>query len=117
MTTNKNYYANVRKGAAYTGSKLFRPPYGKITVLQSLKLSKELDIIMWDIITKDYDNTISGEECFENVKNYVSNGSIIVFHDSEKASKNLQYALPKTIEYLITEGYKFAAIQIHNETI
>ena len=109
---NSTYYANVKKGAELVQSKLFRPPHGKITFIQARHLSKSLHIIMWDILSKDFDKSITGEECFENVKNYVSNGSIITFHDSEKAFKNLETALPKTIEYLISKGYRFSKIKI-----
>ncbi len=104
------YSQNVKKAALLASSKLFRPPHGQIKILPALMLSAKYRIIMWDVLTKDYDNTISPEECFENVRNYVRNGSIIVFHDSEKAHKNLQYALPKTIEYLKAKGYEFATI-------
>jgi peptidoglycan-N-acetylglucosamine deacetylase len=107
-----NYSKNVQKAADITNSKLFRPPYGKITLYQARKLSADYNIIMWDIISGDFNNKITGEECFQNVKNYVSNGSIIVFHDSEKAFKNLEIALPKTIEYLQAEGYRFSRIKI-----
>lgn len=111
-TLNKNYFENVCKAAQITKSTLFRPPYGKITLKQARVLSEKLSIIMWDVLSKDYDLTITGEECFENVKNYVSNGSIIVFHDSPKAFKNLEYALPKTIEWLLEQGYNFAKITV-----
>ena len=111
ITDNKTYIENVYKAAEITGSKLFRPPYGKIGPIQAHKLYKDLHVIMWDIITMDYDNRLSGEDCFQNVKNYVRNGSIIVFHDSPKSEKNLLYALPKTIEYLQKENYTFAPIR------
>lgn len=111
VTDNKTYLANVEKGVEVVGSKLFRPPYGKIGPLQAKKLYSHLHVIMWDVITMDYDHSLSGEDCFQNVKNYVRNGSIIVFHDSPKSEKNLLYALPKTIEYLKKENYTFAAIQ------
>ena len=111
VTNNKTYVENVYKAAEITGSKLFRPPYGKIGPLQARSLYTDFKIIMWDIITKDYDHSLSGEDCFQNVKNYVRNGSIIVFHDSPKTEKNLLYALPKTIEYLQKENYTFAPIQ------
>lgn len=110
ITDNKTYIGNVYKGAEIVGSNLFRPPYGKIGPLQAHTLYKDLHIIMWDIITMDYDHNLSGEDCFQNVKNYVRNGSIIVFHDSPKSEKNLLYALPKSIEYLLKENYTFAPI-------
>lgn len=92
-------------------SKLFRPPYGKITKKQSTELIKQgYKIIMWDVLSADFDNTITPEKCLQNVIKNVSNGSIIVFHDSLKAQKNLEYALPKTIEYLLDNGYKFKTL-------
>lgn len=92
-------------------SKIFRPPYGKIKPSQSKKLRKlGYKIIMWDVLSVDYDKEISPEKCFENIiKNTVS-GSIIVCHDSLKAFKNLEYALPKAIKYLKNEGFVFDRI-------
>ena len=111
-TCNAQQFSDaLEKGVEVVGSKLFRPPYGKIGPLQAKKLYSHLHVIMWDIITMDYDHSLSGEDCFQNVKNYVRNGSIIVFHDSPKSEKNLLYALPKTIEYLKKENYTFAPIQ------
>ena len=87
-------------------SKLFRPPYGKITPWQSYKLRKlGYKIIMWDVLSKDYDTTLSPENCYENVVNNVTSGSIIVFHDSKKSFKNLEYTLPKTLEFLKQKGF------------
>jgi peptidoglycan/xylan/chitin deacetylase (PgdA/CDA1 family) len=91
--------------------KLFRPPYGKIKSKQSQFLRKRgYKIIMWDVLSKDYDTTITPEECLNNVISNVEPGSIIVFHDSIKAFKNLEYVLPKTLEYLKTEGYTMGKI-------
>jgi peptidoglycan/xylan/chitin deacetylase (PgdA/CDA1 family) len=86
--------------------KLFRPPYGKIKPSQSKILRKfGYKIIMWDIISYDFDNTISKEKCLENVLKNVKSGSIIVFHDSKKAFSNLEYALPRTLEFLKEKGF------------
>jgi peptidoglycan/xylan/chitin deacetylase (PgdA/CDA1 family) len=85
---------------------LFRPPYGKIKPSQSKKLRKlGFQIIMWDIISYDFDATITPEECLENVLKNIKSGSIIVFHDSNKAFKNLEYTLPRTLEFLKKNGY------------
>ena len=65
---------------------------------------------MWDVLSKDYDVSLTGEECFENVKKNTRNGSIIVFHDSLKAEKRLRFALPATLKYFSDLGYSFAAI-------
>ncbi|WP_445453003.1 polysaccharide deacetylase family protein [Flavobacterium sp. 25HG05S-40] len=84
---------------------LFRPPYGKIKPSQSRKLrALGYKIIMWDIISFDFDQEISKETCLENVLKNVRPGSIIVFHDSVKAAQNLKYALPKTLDFLQKKG-------------
>lgn len=87
-------------------SNLFRPPYGKIKPSQSRKLrARGFKIIMWDIVSYDFDKETSPEECLQNVLKNVESGSIIVFHDSVKAEANLKYALPKTLEYLKANGF------------
>ncbi|WP_396157879.1 polysaccharide deacetylase family protein [Flavobacterium sp.] len=92
-------------------SKLFRPPYGKITPWQSYKLRKlGYKIIMWDVLSKDYDASISAEKCYENVIKNVSSGSIIVFHDSNKAKENILNSLEKAIETLKNKGFNFEKI-------
>lgn len=89
-------------------SKLFRPPYGKIRPAQSEKLRKSgYKIIMWDVLTADFDQNISPEKCLKNATEKVTSGSIIVFHDSVKAFRNTQYALPKTIKTLKEKGFVF----------
>jgi peptidoglycan/xylan/chitin deacetylase (PgdA/CDA1 family) len=90
---------------------LFRPPYGKIKPSQSKELRKlGYKIIMWDIISYDFDAKISKEKCLENVLTNVKSGSIIVFHDSIKAFPNLEYTLPKMLEILNKKGFVFAKI-------
>ena len=85
---------------------LFRPPYGKIKPSQSKVLRKlGYRIIMWDIISYDFDANVSEIKCLENVLSNVQSGSIIVFHDSKKAYKNLEYALPQTLEFLKERGF------------
>ncbi|MBF2708831.1 polysaccharide deacetylase family protein [Flavobacterium soyangense] len=91
--------------------KLFRPPYGKIKALQAKKLRQlGYKIIMWDVLSADYDTSISKEKCLENVLNNVESGSIIVFHDSVKAFPNLEYTLPKVLKILTEKGFVFEAI-------
>lgn len=92
-------------------SKIFRPPYGKIKQSQSKKLRQlGYKIIMWDILTADFDEKKSKEKCLENATQKVTSGSIIVFHDSVKAYKNLEYALPKAIQILKEKGFVFDVI-------
>lgn len=91
--------------------KLFRPPYGKIKPSQSRILRKlGYKIIMWDIISYDFDATISKEKCLDNVLKNVSAGSIIVFHDSTKAFQNLEYTLPRVLEELKKRKFVFEAL-------
>ncbi|MDR6969195.1 peptidoglycan/xylan/chitin deacetylase (PgdA/CDA1 family) [Flavobacterium arsenatis] len=92
-------------------SNLFRPPYGKIKFAQSRIMRKMgYKIIMWDVLSADFDTNVSPEKCLENVIKNIRSGSIIIFHDSIKASKNLEHALPKTLAFLKENGYKCEAI-------
>ncbi len=99
---------------------LFRPPYGRITSRQAKALKKlGFKIVMWDIISYDYDADISEEKSLQNVLKNLKPGSIVVFHDSLKAEKNLRYVLPKTLEFILEKGWKCASIlnsefRIHN---
>lgn len=92
-------------------SKLFRPPYGKVKNSQVKKIKKSgYKIIMWDVLSADFDTSISKEKCLCNVLNNTKNGSIIVFHDSIKASGKVQFVLPKVLEYFSEKGFVFKAI-------
>jgi peptidoglycan-N-acetylglucosamine deacetylase len=92
-------------------SKIFRPPYGKIKPSQSKKLQQlGYKIIMWDVLSADFDTTISSEKCLENATKKVTSGSVIVFHDSIKASENLKFVLPKAIKILKEKGFSFDVI-------
>lgn len=92
--------------------KLFRPPYGKLTLSQSKKIRKMgSKIIMWDVLSADFDSKISNEKCLENVIRNIQNGSIIVFHDSIKASEKLKFVLPKVLEYYSYKGFNFRSIE------
>jgi peptidoglycan/xylan/chitin deacetylase (PgdA/CDA1 family) len=91
---------------------LFRPPYGKIKPSQSKNLRKlGYKIIMWDVLSADFDPSVSKEKCLENATLKVSSGSSIVFHDSVKAFPNLKYALPRAIQILKEKGFVFDVIQ------
>lgn len=119
-TLNKTYFKEVemceveiqKSPIVNLKSKLFRPPYGKIKPSQSRILRKlGYKIIMWDILSADYKKEISKEKCLENVLKNVESGSIIVFHDSIKAFQNLEYVLPKTLQYLSENGYECDVIR------
>lgn len=99
-------YKLETRNAQLETQKIFRPPYGKIKLSQSKQLRKMgYKIIMWDVISFDFDQTISKEKCLENVLQNVESGSIIVFHDSKKAWQNLEYVLPKTLKFLNEKGF------------
>jgi len=94
-------------------SNLFRPPYGQIKPKQGKKLiALDYKIIMWDVLSFDWQKEISGEDCLNNVISKSKEGSIIVFHDSIKASKNMMYALPKVLEYFSEAGYQFKTLDL-----
>jgi peptidoglycan/xylan/chitin deacetylase (PgdA/CDA1 family) len=87
-------------------TRLFRPPYGRITRGQIGRLS-QYQVIMWDVLTHDYHRQVSPEQCLRNSLRAVRNGSIVVFHDSLKAEKNLLFTLPRFIEACLNLGYRF----------
>lgn len=90
---------------------LFRPPYGKFKTKQAKELQKlGYDIVMWDVLSFDWDASVSEEECSNNILNSTKNGSIIVLHDSLKAERNLKYVLPKVLEYYSHKGLNFKAL-------
>ena len=90
-------------------SKLFRPPYGRITKTQINALN-DYRIVMWDVLTNDYDNAKSPETCLKNSIRVTRPGSIIVFHDSLKAERNMSHALPRYIEHFLNQGYSFKTL-------
>lgn len=104
---DEDYFKDVDKASSKIDSKLFRPPYGRITKSQAKYLKQDYNIIMWSVISGDFDSKTSPEKCLDNVIKNTTGGSIIVFHDSEKASINLKYALPKAIELLSEKGFVF----------
>jgi peptidoglycan/xylan/chitin deacetylase (PgdA/CDA1 family) len=91
-------------------SLLFRPPYGKIKFSQIKALESTYSIVMWDVLSKDYDRNLSPEQCLSNTLKFLRPGSIVLFHDSLKAEKNMQYALPRLIEDALKRGYNFKVL-------
>lgn len=104
---SKNYLANTDKANELIKSDLFRPPHGHMRWVQYYTLRDKYRIVMWDLVTRDYSKRLNGFDVFLKVKKYARNGSIITFHDSLKSEKNLKYALPRSIEWLLKEGYTF----------
>ncbi|MEM1216954.1 MAG: polysaccharide deacetylase family protein [Bacteroidota bacterium] len=109
-TDNLPYFHNIRHCANLTKTVLFRPPYGKLRPRQSQFLLRHYRIVMWDVLSADFDELITPEQCLANVTRNAGPGSIVVFHDSLKAEENLRYALPRTLEHFAALGYRFEAL-------
>jgi len=127
------YLHNFLKCQTLTQTNLFRPPYGRIKKSQISKLvagfrlwvegintqprnpqqvtrNSPLQIVMWDVLSGDFDINLSPEKCYHNVIKNTRNGSIIVFHDSLKSFDRLQYTLPKVLDYFSKKGYQFSSL-------
>jgi peptidoglycan/xylan/chitin deacetylase (PgdA/CDA1 family) len=113
-TNTRDYIADIRECSRRIPGKLFRPPYGRITRRQARLLKDDFKIVMWSALTKDYDRNVSKEKCLERAKRGAQPGSIVVFHDNEKARDNVLYALPRFIDYGLKNGYTFRVL---DETI
>jgi peptidoglycan/xylan/chitin deacetylase (PgdA/CDA1 family) len=98
-------------GSRQQGKKIFRPPYGRIKKSQIKELRQEYNIIMWDVLTHDYAQSISPEQCLAGSLKAVRPGSIIVFHDSLKAERNVKFVLPRLLNELTKQGYKFSELR------
>lgn len=101
----------INKFQLSNGQKLFRPPYGKFKAKQSQQLQKlGYKIILWDVLSYDWDKSVAKEACLKNITSAAKEGSIIVFHDSVKASLNLKYVLPEILEYYTRRGFVFKSL-------
>ncbi|OIP81816.1 MAG: polysaccharide deacetylase family protein [Porphyromonadaceae bacterium CG2_30_38_12] len=105
-TNTASYVANVNKAATLIQSNLFRPPHGQITFKQQQALKSTYRIIMWDVISYDFDKKQTPQHVFKTVAKRLRNGSIVVFHDSLKAQQNMLQALPQCLEFWISQGYR-----------
>ena len=104
---------NIKKCSDLTRSKLFRPPYGRIKQSQISEIKEQIpgtEIVMWDVLSGDFDQSISTQTCINNVLKNSKNGSIIVFHDSIKAFGRLEHSLPVILENLSNNGFNFKVL-------
>jgi peptidoglycan-N-acetylglucosamine deacetylase len=104
------YLRNTQECAGQVKSDLFRPPYGRITRAQARALRKRYRIIMWDVLSKDYDPSVSYDKCLRNVTENSKAGSVIVLHDSLKASEKMLYVLPRILDHFSEQKYFFRPI-------
>jgi len=112
-TDDKTYLENFLKADELIGSDLFRPPYGRIKRSQAklLQAAKPgIQIVMWNVLSADFDTNISPEKCLDNVIRNVKPGDIVLFHDSLKAKDRMEYALPRALEYWSKEGFEFKSL-------
>ncbi|QBQ42141.1 polysaccharide deacetylase family protein [Sphingobacterium psychroaquaticum] len=109
-TDDEVYLDNIARCQERTQTNLFRPPYARAKKSQLRPLYDNYEIVYWDVLSGDFDESISPEKCYENVIRYTKNGSIIVFHDNVKAIPRLTYALPRVISYFKEKGYAFGTL-------
>jgi len=109
-TSVSDYMEEVNACDSYVPSSYFRPPYGKISPAQYRQLRSRYKIIYWDVLSRDYDVSVSGTSCAKRVLSKARKGSIIVFHDSVKAEERLRVALPATLQHFSELGYRFDAL-------
>jgi len=109
-TDKDAYFRNIKKCEEVVKSNLFRPPYGRIKKSQYELIKNDYKVIMWDVLSGDFDPKTSPEKCLSNVINNTTEGSVVVFHDSLKAADNLKFTLPKVLEYFTEKGYRFEGV-------
>jgi peptidoglycan/xylan/chitin deacetylase (PgdA/CDA1 family) len=109
-TDTNIYLSDIDDARNSIDSKLFRPPYGRIKKSQAKKIQEHSSVIMWSVLSGDFDESIDGKKCLENVMRHAKSGSIIVFHDSEKAFPRLKYALPLLLKKFSEQGFVFNKI-------
>ncbi len=103
----RSYLANVEKANELLHTDLFRPPHGWMKWGQYIAVRRRYRVVMWDLVTRDYSTRLNGRDVLLNVRRYARPGSIITFHDSLKSEDKLLYALPRSIEWLLSQGYSF----------
>lgn len=103
----RSYLENVEKANALLHTDLFRPPHGWMRWGQYVAVRRRYKVVMWDLVTRDYSTRLNGRDVLLNVRRYTRPGSIITFHDSFKSEDKLLYALPRSLEWLLSQGYSF----------
>lgn len=109
-TDTDTYLDNIKKCEDFFQTRLFRPPYGRITKPQISILKSQYSIVMWDVLSRDYNRRLSPFQCLHNAIDHAKEGSIVVFHDSLKAEKNLRYALPIALSYWAERGFELKGL-------
>lgn len=111
--STKTYLTNVDACAKHVSSDLFRPPYGKICPAQLIGLKRKgYQIVMWTVLSNDFDAALDREECLHNTIKYTRNGAIVVFHDTKKAAANCLYVLPRLLSHFHKRGFAFKSLDL-----
>ncbi len=110
-TPVEEYLLNISKAEEHYATHLFRPPYGRIKKEQARRILPDYTIVMWSVLTRDYSPALSPEKCLKNAIQKTKNGSIVLFHDSLKAQKNLEYVLPRYLAHFSALGYRFEKLE------
>jgi peptidoglycan/xylan/chitin deacetylase (PgdA/CDA1 family) len=111
-TKTNDYLEDVATAAKHIDSSLFRPPYGRIKKQQGRLIAQNTKIIMWSLLSGDFDTSLSADYCTKKVRAKAGPGSIIVFHDSEKAFRILQHTLPDVLSFFYKQGYRFEKLTV-----
>lgn len=115
--TTSRYLADVKEAEKYIKSHLFRPPHGWLRWKQAAAIKNEFTLVMYDLVTRDYSRHMTADDVFANVRHYARPGSIIVFHDSLKSLPRLFDSLPRSIEWLLEQGYEFRRLSRPDEAL
>jgi peptidoglycan/xylan/chitin deacetylase (PgdA/CDA1 family) len=107
---SRAYLRNITLCSSLVKSPFFRPPYGRMKKSQAKLITKNYTVVMWDVLSGDFDRNTPKEKCLENTLRFSREGSIVVFHDSEKAKENLYYTLPRYLEAMKSKGYVFKIV-------
>jgi peptidoglycan/xylan/chitin deacetylase (PgdA/CDA1 family) len=113
FTSNREYFDDIQLATRFVPSVMYRPAYGMITPFQLRHLQQHYQIIMWDVMSYDFAAGVSPDKCLNNVLFHARSGSVIVFHDSVKASEKILYALPRVMEHFSERGFSFESIPAH----
>jgi len=111
--SRREYFNNIEKAKAHIPGGLFRPPHGQLYPWYMKQLKNHFkQVVMWDVLSMDYDNRLSQHQVLNHVLKYTRNGSILLFHDSKKAWKRMHYALPAALDELLKQGYEFKSLEM-----
>lgn len=111
-TPKPKYLSDVAQCDNVFKSTLFRPPYGKLRIGQYMEIRKTHKVIMWDVVSGDFDRKVSQEQCLKNVLDHADSGSIVLMHDKERTAGKLAYYLPRVLGHYAENGFVFKSLKL-----